>query len=397
MTDRHPSFARQVRAALARLHDLPYLQTHPLGELRGKALQRALLDAIEGLRASAGDGAAGRVQRLLALRYAEALDSRAVAVRLGISIGEYYREHGRGVAAVTALLGEHGVRDRPAPIGTSPAPAHGAGGPALPRALTSFVGRERELAEIERLLATTRLLTLTGPPGAGKTGLALEAAWALGRRFAGGAVFVPLGPVHDPALVVPAIAQALGVRDAGGRDLDDFLAAALVDRELLLVLDNFEHVVAAAPAAADLLAACPRLTVLATSRTPLRVRGERELPVSPLPPPGADDPAAAAQLLESPAARLFVERAQAVRPDFAPTDENAAAIAAICRRLDGLPLAIELAAAPIRLIPPRLLAERLDDGLGVLTGGAQDLLPHQRALRSAIAWSHGLLEETERV
>jgi predicted ATPase/DNA-binding CsgD family transcriptional regulator len=262
----------------------------------------------------------------------------------------------------------------------------------------ALIGREWELAAAtERLLADrVGLLTLTGAGGSGKTRLVLRLADDLGRHFRDGAAFVSLAPVRDPDLVASAIVRALGIRDGGGRSPAELLLAHLRDRHLLLVLDNFEQVVAAAPLVVDLLAACPRLQVLATSRAVLRVRGEHDLPVPPLRLPSARTPPSAAGVEQSPAVRLFVERARAARAGFALTDDNAAAVAEVCRRLDGLPLALELAAARTRHLPPAALLARLERRLPLLTDGARDLPARQRTLRDAIAWSYDLLDEDER-
>ena len=222
----------------------------------------------------------------------------------------------------------------------------------LPTPPTALVGREREVADVAGLLARgdARLLTLTGPGGVGKTRLALAAADETADRFPDGAAFVDLTPIVDPTLVIPAIARCFGVREAGDRPVAERLADALRERRLLLVLDNFEQVVEAAPMLAALLAACPRLTALATSREPLRLSGEQVVSVGPLALPGAD--ADAGSIARAEAVALFVARAHAVRPEFALTEANAPAVAEICRRLDGLPLAIELAAARIAHLPP---------------------------------------------
>jgi predicted ATPase/DNA-binding CsgD family transcriptional regulator len=281
----------------------------------------------------------------------------------------------------------------------------GAGPPGLPAPPTPLIGRERELAEAAALLrrGEARLLTIVGPPGVGKTRLGLAVAEAAAPSFADGVCVVLLAPVADPDLVPAAIARALGVRDGGDHPLPLALAAFLRHRQLLLLLDNCEHVAAATPLVGELLAAAPRLTVLATSRIPLQLRGEREYPAPllALPPLGADLGAAA--LGHYAATALFVERARAARPDFAVGDDDAAAIVATCHVLDGLPLAIELAAARIRLLPPRELLARLrgDGGevpadLRLLTGGARDLPARQRTLADTIAWSYDLLTPEER-
>ncbi|CAA9541854.1 MAG: Adenylyl cyclase class-3/4/guanylyl cyclase / Disease resistance domain-containing protein / Tetratricopeptide repeat-containing protein / Transcriptional regulator, LuxR family, partial [uncultured Thermomicrobiales bacterium] len=276
--------------------------------------------------------------------------------------------------------------------GDRPTPA------ALPVPFTSFVGREREVAAVRDLVRQdgVRLVTLTGPGGVGKTRLALEVASDLGQAFADGVCFVALAPLADAALVPAAIAGALGLREAGDRPLAERLAAFLATQDLLLLLDNVEGVVAAAPAVAMLLAACPRVTVLATSRVPLNVTGEQRFPVPPLALPDPARVRSAAEVAEVAAVRLFCARARAVRPDFALTDEDAAAVAAVCARLDGLPLAIELAAARSTVLPPSALLARLSPSLGHLTGGPRDQPDRLRTLRGAIAWSHDLLSADER-
>jgi non-specific serine/threonine protein kinase len=262
---------------------------------------------------------------------------------------------------------------------------------ALPTRLTPFLGRERDIEAIDQLLSTARLLTLTGPGGIGKTRLALRVAEELTPHFADGVAFVPLAAVTAASLIPAAIAEKLGVREHGGRPISDRLVAALRDQQLLLVLDNFEHVLPAGPFVADLLASCARLTILVTSRTTLRLSGEHRFPVPPmgLPEPAATATAAAAHRAD--AVQLFVARAQAAQPGFALTDDNASAIAAICRRLDGLPLAIELAAARSSVLPPQALRDRLERRLPLLTGGPRDAPHRLRTMHDAIAWSYDFL------
>ncbi|HEV2108880.1 MAG TPA: LuxR C-terminal-related transcriptional regulator [Thermomicrobiales bacterium] len=264
--------------------------------------------------------------------------------------------------------------------------------PVLPVSLTSFVGREVEAAHVRSLLrrADVRLVTLTGPGGVGKTRLAVHLAEAAAQDFADGISFVPLATVRDPNLVFPAVLHALGLRDAGQRSPARSVAVALRDKHLLLILDNFEHVLAAAPTLADLLAACPALTILATSRSVLRISGEHVHAVPPLPLPDCEPLPAIEQLSDIAAIRLFVDRARAAA-GFALGPGNATEVAAICHRLDGLPLAIELAARQIRLLSPRDLLNLLEHHLPVLVDGPRDLPARLQTMSDAVAWSYDLL------
>ena len=281
----------------------------------------------------------------------------------------------------------------------------------LPTQLTTFIGRGAELEEAARLLETTRLLTLTGPGGTGKTRLSLQLATTVAEGFPGGVFFVPLEPIRDPMLVLSRIATAFGVAEVGARPIAETLAEWLRERRLLLVLDNFEQVADAAPIVADLLRAAPELKIIVTSRAALRVSGEQEYPVPGLPTPpdlshlsGLDRmqlPAESraldlAALGQYAAVRLFIERAVAVRPGFSVTNANAPAVAAISARLHGMPLAIELAAARIKLLSPDAILARLEHQLDVLAAGARDLPARQQTLRGAIAWSYDLLDEDAR-
>ncbi len=267
----------------------------------------------------------------------------------------------------------------------------------LPMQLTTLVGREAEIAHVSAKIERegARLVTLTGPGGTGKTRLALAVAAEALDAFPDGVWFVDLAPLTDPALVLPGIASVLGVRETGGQGLLRAVEAFLASKRLLLVLDNFEQVLDAAPHLAELLVACPQLAMLVTSREPLQIRAEQQIPVAPLTLPPAESVLPLAELARVPAIDLFVQRARAIVPNFALTEDNAPVIAAICQRLDGLPLAIELAAARVRFLPPRALLERLERSLPVLTGGPRDAPARQRTLRDAIAWSHDLLEGDE--
>ena len=268
----------------------------------------------------------------------------------------------------------------------------------LPTHPTPLIGRKEVAAAVEALLLRddVRQVTLTGPGGTGKTRLSLQVAADLLDRFEHGAFFIDLAPISDPALVVSTIAQTLGVPDSAGRPRLDVLADALRSRQMLLVLDNFEQVLSNATDVSELLRACPRLTILVTSRAALQIRGEHEYPVPALSLPTAGQSTTPAALSQYAAVTLFIERAVAVKPDFAVTNENAPAVAEICIRLDGLPLAIELAAARIRLLTSQAMLARLERRLALLTGGARDLPARQQTLRGTIAWSYDLLDEAER-
>jgi predicted ATPase/class 3 adenylate cyclase len=269
----------------------------------------------------------------------------------------------------------------------------------LPLQPTPLVGRKREVAEVtQRLLASgTRLLTLTGPGGTGKTRLALQAAADLLEKFEDGAFFVSLAALTDPELVTSAIATPLDVVEAADRPLEEGITAYLREKKLLLVLDNFEQVLEGARLVGQLLTACPDLKVLATSRIPLGLYGEREYPVPPLSLPDPERLPSLERLTQYEAVRLFVERAQDARPNFSVTNENALAVVEICARLDGLPLAIELAAARIKVLTPQKMLDRLSDRLKLLARGARDLPERQRTLRATMEWSHALLAEGEKV
>jgi predicted ATPase/transcriptional regulator with XRE-family HTH domain len=351
-------------------------------------------------------GALLRHHRLVAGLTQEALAERAGVSARGIQLLERDRTAPRAEtvrlladalaldaeARATLIAASHPELASAAP---SAPPRRVAGLPAPP---TPLVGRAGEIAAASALLRGTagvdgaRLVTLTGPGGVGKTRLALAVAAALAADFGDDVVWVDLALVRDPALVAAAVARALGVRETGDRPLSEMLSAAVAGRHLLLALDNLEHLLAAAPLIADLLAAGPRLAVLVTSRARLRLRGEREMPVPPLAVPAVgDSPVHLDEVTNTAAVRLFVDRAGEVQPGFVLTQENAEAVVEICRRLDGLPLAIELAAARVKVLPPAELRLRLQQRLPLLSGGARDLPLRQQTMRDAIAWSYDLL------
>ena len=270
----------------------------------------------------------------------------------------------------------------------------------IPVQRTVFVGREKEIAAAKELLLSkdVRLLTITGPGGIGKTRLGLEIASALQEYFPGGVHFVPLSPLRDPGLIAALIVQTLGIRETGGQSSLEQLKRHLQDsahEPVLFLLDNFEHLIQAAPLVADLLAMAPNLKVLVTSRAALHVYGEREFPVPALGVPDAQAKTSLDALSQFPAVALFVQRAVAARPDFELSQQNASAIIEICARLDGLPLAIELAAARVKVLSPSAMRTRLASRLQLLTGGARDLPQRQQTLRAAFDWSHDLLSAAE--
>jgi predicted ATPase/transcriptional regulator with XRE-family HTH domain len=361
--------------------------------------------------ASAAFGDLLRCHRLAARLTQEELAERAGMSKRGISDLERgartrpQRETVKLLAEALALTGlkravfvDAGRRGAPAarrrPARSADEPFSGA---QLPVPLDPLIGREREAGAVVALLRRedVRLVTLTGPGGVGKTRLALAVATEAGDDFADGVAFVDLAPVRDPALVLPTVADRLGIREPSGRRLAERLRDHLTDRRLLLLLDNLEQVLAAAPQFTDLLAACPGPKILATSRALLRVSGEHAYPVAPLALPDRDPVPPIERLAEYEAVRLFVARAQAADPEFSLTPVNGPAAAEICHRVDGLPLAIELAAARVRLLSTAAVLARLEPRLPLLTGGRRDAPARQQTMRGTIAWSYDLLNPME--
>ncbi|GAB4207598.1 MAG: hypothetical protein OHK0022_36070 [Roseiflexaceae bacterium] len=329
--------------------------------------------------------------------------AQAYADLLSISRSAYFYQLNQLIPALLHHLNRqehaeaaepHAEPEAPEPPPSPPAPEPFQGLPA-PRGL--LIGNEATRADASTTLRRpeVRLLTLTGPAGIGKTCLALQVAEELRPAFRDGVLFIPLATLHQPDFVLSSIAAALGIKESVVRPLAATLGSALRQREILLVLDNFEHLVEAAPLVSALLTSAPGIKVLATSRTALRLSGEFRLEVPPLGAPDPAQPLPPERLVEFPAVRLFVERAQAIKHGFALSEANAQAVAEICARLDGLPLAIELAAMRINLLSPEQIRNALDDRLAVLTGGARDWPERQQTLRSALAWSYDLLSPEE--
>jgi predicted ATPase/DNA-binding SARP family transcriptional activator len=383
-----------AEAEAGRLEDL---RLHAI-ELRTDAelalgRQDAVVAELEGLIAEHPYRERFREQHILALyrsgRQKEALEAyrearSALVDELGVEPRRALQELERGI-----------LRQDPSLAAPAPPPPRAEG--QLPTPPTPLVGRRLEVAAVAGLLRRddVRLVTLTGPGGSGKTRLALAVAEELATELRDGALFVDLAPVRDPTLLVSSVARALGLQE-GEEPLPLAIAQHLRERSLLMLLDNLEQLLPGTPFIAELLAAAPRLLVLATSRAPLRLSGEHEYPVPPLPTPGANRTSTFEELTTNDAVRLFVARARAVDLAFELTDARVRDVAEICMRLDGLPLAIELAAARSKLLPAKTIARRLERALEFLTGGARDLPARQQTLRATLDWSHELLSEPER-
>jgi predicted ATPase/DNA-binding SARP family transcriptional activator len=333
-----------------------------VGELESLVSEHPTRERLRGLQMLALYRAGRQADALEAYRQAR----EALLEELGLEPGPELRELEQAI-----LRQDEALSRRPLPQSNVPVP------------VSSLVGRQRELDEITNALRNgTRVLTLTGPGGSGKTRLAIEAANLLAAELTDGAFFVPLDAIRDPGLLLPAIAQAVAVRESSEQPLPESLAERLAGRQALLLIDNFEQLVEAAPVLSEVLEAAPGLIFLVTSRAALRVAGEQEYPVDPL---GPED-----------AVALFVERAQGADPRFRLTDENAEAVREIVARLDGLPLAVELAAARTKLLPPEAMLALLDERLDLLSRGARDLPDRHRALRDTVAWSYDLLGTEEK-
>ena len=370
---RYESFAQ---GEIARLEELRLVANENRIEAElGLGRQDQAIGELEGLIAVHPARERLRSLHMLALyragRQAEALDAYQAARQtlldeLGLEPGPELRELEQAI-----LRQDESLSRRPLPQSNVPVPA------------STLVGRRRELDEVTSALrGTTRVLTLTGPGGSGKTRLSIEAANVLADELADGAFFVALDAIRDPALLLPAIAEAVAVKESGDHTLQESLAERLAGRQALIVIDNFEQLAEAAPALSEVLEAAPGLSFLVTSRSALRISGEQEYPLEPL---GLED-----------AVALFVERARGADPRFALTDENAAAVEEICGRLDGLPLAVELAAARTKLLPPDAMLALLDERLDLLSRGARNLPERHRALRDTVAWSYELLGPDEK-
>jgi predicted ATPase/class 3 adenylate cyclase len=397
----HAAFAIAADAIAACLAAQRALKARAWGELRIKCRMALHSGAAEQRDGDYYGPALNRAARLMAAAHGG-------QILLSLATGEMVRDHlpaditlrDMGERRLKDLIGPERVYQLIAPdlpADFPPLKTLDARPSKLPAQTTRFIGREKEVRAIKKQLSDSnvRLLTLSGVGGTGKTRLALQAAAELVDDFEHGVFFVPLAALSDPRLVLPTIAHAFDVREAAGRSLQEQLEEHLREKELLLVLDNFEQVVDSSPIVIDLLTAAPRLKVLATSREVLRLSCETDYPVPPLSLPDPKQLPPLEQLAQYEAVALFTERAVAVKPGFTVTNQNAPAVAGICYRLDGLPLAIELAAAHARVLPPQRMLEELSHRLTFLVDGARDLPARQKTLRGAIDWSHTLLTGDE--
>ena len=391
----------------------PYLEwANATRQRLREARRRAVLELAELDRAAGDPGATiPYLERLLETDRTDEGVLRAAmrAMALSGQPDEAIRWYQRGVDALrmeldeepeeeTRALADHIGAMAPPPAVVLPAPIAIRRQARIPAPPNTLIGRSREVERLQDLLLdrAVRLVTVTGTGGVGKTRLAQEAARQVSDDFADGVCFVALATVRDPAMVLPAIARALGIAEGSAHDPAELIETALQEADLLLVLDNFEQVLDAAPSISALLEGCARLTVLATSREPLRLRAEHAWPLSPLSVPDASGFSAPHIVERFEAVELFIRRARAVDPGFVLTRENATAVAGICRRLDGLPLAIELAAAQVRTLPPDQVLAGLSDRFALLTGGYRDLPARQQSLHDAIDWSYHLLTPSRR-
>jgi predicted ATPase/DNA-binding SARP family transcriptional activator/DNA-binding CsgD family transcriptional regulator len=396
--DRYEEWAEGRREALRQLYLALHVELAALHEERGEHDR-----GIEVLRQVISEEPAREEAHVGLMRLYAIMERRQeAALQYEWLRKSLARELGAEPSADTRRLYEE-IQAGSFPAASSSSAAGSSGEPAdsvkhnLPASLTSFVGREREMLEARRLLSMTRLLTLTGAGGCGKTRLALEVARGLVGAYPDGAWLVELAGLTEPDLAPQAVATALEVREQPARPLLDALVEALRDKEMLLVIDNCEHLIdASARLAETLLHSCPRLRVLATSREPLGVQGEVLWQVSPLSLPDADREATAEGLMRYEAVRLFVDRARLKLPGFGLTQENAGATARVCRKLDGIPLAIELATARIGALAVEQVAQKLEASLDLLSGGSRTVAPRQQTLKAALDWSHDLLSEDER-
>ncbi len=417
--NQHASLIRELRDVLGHLYDPIYLQRHPLNRLvrpdagehsvdAGKALRQLIVNAIEALRpfpSATGQPVSTAAYEILKLRYLEGLDRAEIQTRLLLGRSEYFREQQRGVEALALLLQKHEPTEADllgqisdVPLETeSDGVAPSAHRHNLPAAMTSYIARAGELDLVKRRLREARLLTLTGPGGCGKTRLATEVAREMVDGYADGVWLIELAPLGDPTLVPDMVAAVLEVRGGPGQPILATLLPALRSRRLLLILDNCEHLLDACARLADaILRNCPNVQILATSREALGITGEVTWLVPSLSLPPLDRIIPLPVLAGSEAIRLFVDRAVAVQPALTLTEQNAPTMTQICRRLDGIPLAIELAATRVKTLSLEHVATRLDHRFHLLTVGSRTALPRQQTLAATVDWSYDLLTVPER-